>query len=208
MELTSHFFLHFRMSTQEKYTLKIVILGNSGVGKTSIVNRWITGVHNKAITPTVGANHQKKTIEIDHKNVDLFIWDTAGQEQFQALTPLYTRSAACAIICTSIIDAESFTALDTWKNLVLDSCDKPPPMILCVNKIDLANDKTMSNEEIEEKYSSAFSTIFFVSAFTGEGINEVFTQSGKLGLEYSESVQQQPPQVQDLTKKKEKKGCC
>ena len=195
------------MQEPDRYTLKVVILGNSGVGKTSIVNRWITGIHNKAISPTVGANHQKKTIEIDKKNVDIFIWDTAGQEQFQALTPLYARSASCAIVCASIVDLESFNALGTWKKLVEDSCDITPPMILCVNKTDLANDQTMSNEEIEEKYGKQFNTLFFVSAYSGEGIDELFAQSGKLGLEYS--MQNQPTgQVQDLTKKQKKKKCC
>lgn len=198
------------MSNSERSTLKIVVLGNSGVGKTSIVNRWITGNHNKAITPTVGANHQKKTIEIDGKRVDLFIWDTAGQEQFQALTPLYARSAACAIICASITDADSFESLDTWKNLVADSCEKTPPMILCVNKTDLANDKTIPNEEVEEKYINQFANIFFVSAYTGEGIDEVFTQSGRLGLEYSNSVQETDNNTANLESpsRKKKEGCC
>ena len=196
------------MQESDRYTLKVVILGNSGVGKTSIVNRWITGVHNKAITPTVGANHQKKTIEIEKKMVDIFIWDTAGQEQFQALTPLYARSASCAIVCASLVDLESFNSLETWKKLVEDSCEVTPPMILCVNKTDLANDQTMTNEEIEEKYGSEFKAIFFVSAYTGEGIDEIFVQSGRLGLDYSIQNVQQTGQVQDLTQKQKKKKCC
>lgn len=198
------------MSNSERVALKIVLLGNSGAGKTSLVNRWITGSHNKSITPTVGANHQKKTIEIENKNVDLFIWDTAGQEQFQALTPLYTRSAACAIICASIVDMDSFNSLDTWKELVNNSCENPPPMILAINKIDLSNDNTLSNETIEEKFTSQFNGIFFTSSVTGEGVDEMFVQAGKLGMNYSLQVSESDNKsVNDLSSQNKKKsGCC
>lgn len=196
----------------ERKSLKIVLLGNSGVGKTSLVNRWITGAHNKSITPTVGANHQKKTVNIDGQPVDLFIWDTAGQEQFQALTPLYTRSASCAIITASIIDRDSFNSLDMWKELLVNSCENVPPMVLVVNKSDLANEDSVSNEEIEEKYIGAFDGIFFSSAFTGEGVDEAFMQAGKQGLNFSKSIEQgrdTPSQVNvDQTKTKKDGGCC
>ena len=195
------------MSSRKPPTLKIVLLGSSGVGKTSLINYWINGIssENKSSTPTVGANHQKKITEIDDKEVELFIWDTAGQEQFQALTPLYVRSAACAIICTSIIDADSFNTIDTWIHLIKDSCEKEPPLILCVNKVDLANDETMSNQKIEEMYESKFSNIFFASAVTGEGVEMLFMQSGRLGLNFSPSIQKIENPQQNQQKKE---GCC
>ncbi|EAY19495.1 small GTP-binding protein, putative [Trichomonas vaginalis G3] len=197
------------MSNPERVALKIVVLGNSGAGKTSLVNRWITGSHNKSITPTVGANHQKKTIEIEKKNVDLFIWDTAGQEQFQALTPLYTRSAACAIICASITDNDSFESLDLWKELVNNSCETPPPTILAVNKIDLASEKTLSNEAIEDKFSNQFDGLFFTSSITGEGVEEMFVQAGKLGMNYTNQVTDNDAKgLQDLSTSNKKSRCC
>jgi len=173
----------------EKISLKIVLLGNSGVGKTSLVNRWINGSHNKTITPTVGANHQKKTLVIDGQQLDLFIWDTAGQEQFLALAPLYTRSASVAIMTASIVDEDSFSNLNTWKKLLEESCESFPPVILAVNKIDLSTDSMPTRDEIEESNIDSYSSVFFVSAQTGEGVDELFIQAGRLGLSFHNNGQ-------------------
>ena len=86
-----------------------------------------------------------------------------------------------------------------------------PQKSLIVYKTDLSNDKTISNEEIEEKYISQFANIFFTSAYTGEGVDETFTQSGRLGLEYSSSVQETDNKTKNIDmpiQRKKKEGCC
>lgn len=193
---------------QRNPTCKVVILGNSGVGKTSIINRWTTGSWNTTVKPTIGANHQRKTVVLGDKNVDVFIWDTAGQEQFQSLTPLYARSAACAIIAAAINDMQSFDSLQTWIDLLKNACEAVPPLILAVNKTDLTEKYAMSQEEIETKYGNLFSAVFFVSAQSGESIDEVFTLSAQKGYEFNLGVQSTKSTVLDEKKKEDKNGCC
>lgn len=169
---------------EEKPSCKIVLLGNSGVGKTSLVARWMTNSFNANGKPTIGANHQRKTVQIKDQDVDLFLWDTAGQEQFQALTPLYAREAASAFIIASIVDIESFKSLDTWIELLRNSCAIVPPMLLAVNKVDLSDKAVYTREEIENQYGSMFSAIFFVSASTGEGVPQAFMHAAQTGFEF------------------------
>jgi small GTP-binding protein len=173
------------MDADKKVSCKVVLLGNSGVGKTSLVIRWTTGIYEKEIRPTIGANHQRKIVKLGDEDVDLYLWDTAGQEQFQSLTPLYARAAACALIVASISDPDSFTALETWRELLNNSCDHIPPILLIVNKIDLTDQAHMSNEDIQEKYADKFSGVFFVSARTGEGVDPAFMQAAQVGYKFA-----------------------
>ncbi|OHT11917.1 small GTP-binding protein [Tritrichomonas foetus] len=196
---------------EQRLNCKIVLLGNSGVGKTSLVMRWTTGNFQQSIKTTIGSNHQRKTVTIDKYDVDLYLWDTAGQEQYRALTPLYTRSASAAIITASIDDEGSFEALQTWIDLLSSSCQRTPPMILAVNKIDLMNQPEavqLSTEEIEARYLPLFSSIFFVSAATGEGVDTVFMQAAQSAYHYIREDPQQ--QIKPLMENENsgKKECC
>lgn len=190
----------------ENPSIKIVLLGNSGVGKTSVVFRWTTGTWEPLIRPTIGANHQRKLVHLDTQDVDVYIWDTAGQEQFQALTPLYARSSYCAIIMTSIDDPSSFQAIDVWKELLETSCDQFPPCILAVNKIDLEDSSGKERNDINQKFSDKFESIIYVSALSGEGVDNLFLWAAQIGFDFFQK---------NTTKKKtidieetQKGGCC
>ena len=189
--------------TQENEGFKIVLLGNSGVGKTSLINRWIDGNFYNGGT-TIGSSNHQKTIEIGDEKVDLYIWDTAGQERFKALTPLYTRGSSCAILVASIIDDDSFKQLNTWIDLVKESCPKMPPLVLAVNKIDMENDKLMTSNEIEKKYKKFYSSIFYVSAVTGESVDEMFTYAGQIAKKFGK----QNHEGIDFTDNKKSNPCC
>ena len=183
---------------------KVVVLGNSGAGKTSIILRWISDQFARESKPTIGSNHQRKRVDLPEGPVDLFVWDTAGQEQFQALMPLYARSSALAIITASIVDEESFQAIPKWIETVNNSCDPCPPLLLAVNKIDLTENALYTTEEIQEKYGEQFCGIFFVSALSGENIDNLFSsaalEASKFGKKNREPA---PPPV--ATKSS---GCC
>jgi small GTP-binding protein len=147
--------------------------------------QWTTGDYEAQIGPTIGANHQRKTIKVQNEEVDLFLWDTAGQEQFQALTPLYAHSAATALIVVAVDDIDSFKGIPTWTELLNRSCDKTPPMLLLVNKMDREERATVTKEDVKEKYGSAFQAIFFVSAHTGEGVDPAFRHAGELAYQFT-----------------------
>jgi small GTP-binding protein len=170
--------------------------------------QWTSGDFEAQIGPTVGANHQRKTIAIQKEEVDLFLWDTAGQEQFQALTPLYAHSASCALIVVAINDRDSFRGIATWTDLLMRSCDKVPPMILLVNKMDRANKASYSTDEIKEQYGASFQAIFFVSAVTAEGVDAAFLNAGELAYRFS--VQSSEPGVRSIepSQPPEPKLCC
>ena len=187
---------------------KVVILGNSGVGKTSLINRWTTGSWSTTVKPTIGANHQRKTVELENNNIDVFVWDTAGQEQFQSLTPLYARSAACAIITAAINDLQSFDSIQTWIDLLRNACETMPPLILAVNKIDMIDKAVMTQSDIETKYGSFFSAVFFVSAQTGEAVDTTFQLAAQKGYEFN--MGSQTSKTTNLTEKTQdkKSGCC
>ena len=199
------------MAEIDRPSCKIVLLGNSGVGKTSLVNRWMTNSFNPNGKPTIGANHQRKSVKIQNQDVDLFIWDTAGQEQFQALTPLYAREAASAFITVSITDIDSFKSLDTWIDLLKSSCAVIPPMLLAVNKIDLIDQAVYTHEEIENQFGDTFSGIFYVSASTGEGVAQAFMHAAQTGYEHlcqTTRTTTTTTQKIDGSSSSTKEGCC
>ena len=191
---------------------KIVMIGNSGVGKTSLVNSWVNGQYSNKTSPTIGANHLRKIVRVDDEALDVCVWDTAGQEQYHSLTPLYTRAAAAAIAVASINDPESFAKLNMWLDLVKESCDEVPPTILAVSKIDLSNEKSPSEEEIESKYGEAFKGIFFTSALSGENVNALFLFAAKEGISFMKAKGQIPNLNNNALLKtspdNKKNGCC
>ena len=161
-------------------SIKVVMLGNSGVGKTSLVNRFM-GVKSEDPKPTIAATHFSKEIQLQDRTINMFLWDTAGQEQYQALTPLYTRGCSCALLVTSITDQASFDSIDSWIELMDKTCDNHPSVILTINKIDLdSNEKTRA--QIQDQYSARFPNIFFVSAKTSENVEALFIQAAELGI--------------------------
>ena len=187
---------------QENY--KIVLLGNSGVGKTSLINRWLEKMMDCPPHSTIGSCTFEKTIEIDDNKVALSIWDTAGQEQFKSLTPLYTRSTSCAIIVTSLIDLQSFQQLQTWIDLVKESCPVMPPLLLAINKIDLESERVILNNEIDKDYKKLFTSTFYVSAVTNQGVDDLFYYAGHLAREFGKPN----TEGKDLNEENEKTKCC
>jgi small GTP-binding protein len=186
------------MSDSSPFCFKTVLLGDSGVGKTSIVTRWTTGVYQRLLHPTVGACHQRKRVVIGDAEVELFIWDTAGQEQFQSLTPLYARSACVAILTASITDARSFENLAQWAEILSSATEEIPPVVLAVNKTDLRESAHISEDEITAKYAPQYAAHFFVSALTGEGIDNLFMHAAQLGYQFALANRGTPDSVLNI----------
>lgn len=187
---------------------KIVLLGNSGCGKTSIIYRYVSDSFTLETKSTVGGNHQKKRVQLESGPVDLFIWDTAGQERFQALMPLYARSSDLAIITASITDKSSFDALNQWADLVRGACTPCPPLVLAVNKMDDYERATMTTDEINEQFRDKFKAIFFVSALSGENIDQLFDYVACEANTFSKQNTPATPEVTVQPTKNKDRGCC
>jgi small GTP-binding protein len=179
------------------YNFKAVLLGDSGVGKTSIVNRWMTGAcpRDAADGPTVGANHQTKRVTIAGHEIELFVWDTAGQEQYRSLAPLYARGAAVAILTASITDRDSFEHLDRWIDTLNSSTETTPPIILAVNKCDVRGSAAMSQDEVDDTYRDRFAGLFFVSALQDLEIDNLFIAAAEAGYRFALANQRAEEQL-------------
>ncbi|EAX90780.1 small GTP-binding protein, putative [Trichomonas vaginalis G3] len=188
--------------------VKLVILGNSGVGKTSLINQWINGSNLQNPKPTIGAVNHMQRLTYDDQDVDLFIWDTAGQEQFSSLAPLYVRSTNVGIVVADISDKESFNEVDKWVDIVRTENPTLPPLVLAINKIDL-DSKVYSESDVITRFTQQFAKIFFVSATTGYKVDQLFTEAGRLGTNFVLSFNSNSNHiVVGNPKQNQKSGCC
>jgi len=130
------------MSHRKKVLLKVIILGDSGVGKTSLMNQYVHKRFSNQYKATIGADFLTKEVMIDEKLVTLQIWDTAGQERFQSLGVAFYRGADSCVLVYDITDAKSFDNLESWMDEFLVHAAprnaESFPFVVLGNKADLA----------------------------------------------------------------------
>jgi small GTP-binding protein len=173
------------------------------VGKTSIARRQAQGTFDFKMTPTVGASHLRATISVDSETVDLLLWDTAGQEQFASLVPMYARGAHVCIIVASIVNPDSCDNVTLWRDRLLDSGENPP-IVVAINKMDLLDGAPMNVEALREKLAE-FPSMYFVSARTGDCIEQLFLDVGQMAVR---GRKQEQGRSVDIQQPVEEKGCC
>ena len=161
--------------------IKVVLLGESGAGKTSIVSRLVDPTRTFLGTEsvTVGAAFSAYKMRISSGNeVNLEIWDTAGQERYANLAPLYYRAASCALVCFDVTSLASFERAKFWISELKSKATDPMVVSVVGNKIDLREEENavvVSTEEAE-KYADEMGMLYCeTSAKTGQGVLEVFT---------------------------------
>ncbi|CAG9813579.1 unnamed protein product [Phaedon cochleariae] len=128
--------------------LKVVIVGNGGVGKSSMIQRYCKGTFTKDYKKTIGVDFLERQIEVDGEEVRLMLWDTAGQEEFDAITKAYYRGAQACVLAFSTVDRDSFEAAHSWKLKVENECGEIPTVIV-QNKIDLIDQSVVNPEEAD-----------------------------------------------------------
>ena len=101
-------------SSEYDHLFKILLIGNSAVGKSSLILQFVENSWNEIFVPTIGVDFKIKTLNIDDKRVKLQIWDTAGQERFKNITAAYYRGALGVMLVYDITDIETFKALNSW----------------------------------------------------------------------------------------------
>ncbi|EKE40861.1 hypothetical protein ENUP19_0128G0012 [Entamoeba nuttalli] len=154
---------------------KVVLLGEGKVGKTSMILRYTQNFFTPEEGPrTTQASYVSKTLNIDKNDYIINIWDTAGQEKYQALTPIYYRDSQGAILVYDITEPRSFqrvqTEVDNIRDMLGDNCC----IVIVGNKMDLVQQRKISKEEADKYAESVKAIHYLCSCATGDGISDVF----------------------------------
>ena len=146
-------------SEASDYSFKVVIIGDSGVGKTNILSRYCSDNFNQDGKATVGVELENKFFKINNNVLNVSIWDTAGQERFKSITAAYYRGAHGIIIVFDLTRKETFDNVDKWFNELKNSVSSSVKILLIGNKSDLVDLRQVTNEEARER--SKILGIFF-----------------------------------------------
>jgi len=204
--------------TGDQHNFKVVLLGKGCVGKTSIVLRYTEDKFNKEHLSTIQASFLNKKLNIDGKRINLAIWDTAGQEKFHALGPLYYRSSNGAIIVYDITDEDSLQKVKMWVKELRKMLGTDISLVIVGNKTDLEKDRQVSFEEADSYAKKVNAVHCETSAKHNEGIEEMFLSliQKMLDREAEQQLQNVPPQnshrktvvVVDDIPEQQTKSCC
>ena len=162
------------VSVEDLIKLKLIVVGNQGTGKSSILNRFVNETFDENYQATIGLDFHSKNITIHDQDVRLIIYDTAGQEKFRSLIPMYIREAQIILFIYDISDKDSFDSIPKWIQQVNDVINKEVVFVLIGNKLDLESNRKVTFEEgkkLAEKSNYVFQE---VSAKTGENFEKLF----------------------------------
>ena len=157
-------------------SIKVVLLGETTVGKTSIITRFTTNVFEEHVLSTNGSNFTTEKIELDNNNkVKLQIWDTAGQEKFRSLAKLFYQSASVVILVYDITNEQSFIAIkEYWSNEIKNNCSENVIIAIVANKNDEYLNQTVPTEDGKELAKKLNAIFINTSAKSGIGIDNLF----------------------------------
>ena len=167
---------------EEPISVKVVLLGESGVGKTSIISQFTSNTFNPRCATSVSAQFISKKVEFPeyHKTIKFDIWDTVGQEKYRSLAKIFYKDAKIIIFVYDITTEFSFKALkDFWYKETINNADNEPIFALVANKIDLYQKQAIKND-VGRAFADEINAIFqTTSAMSNSGITNLFDHLGK-----------------------------
>eukprot|EP00467_Chlorarachnion_reptans_P014108 CAMPEP_0114507470 /NCGR_PEP_ID=MMETSP0109-20121206/12032_1 /TAXON_ID=29199 /ORGANISM="Chlorarachnion reptans, Strain CCCM449" /LENGTH=208 /DNA_ID=CAMNT_0001686235 /DNA_START=307 /DNA_END=930 /DNA_ORIENTATION=- len=153
--------------------MKILLLGDSGVGKTCLALRFVGEKFQKSFKVTVGIDFKVKEFNVDGKSVKVQIWDTAGQERFRSVATNYYRKAAGVVLVYDVNNYESFQNLSTWMELLDQHTDEGIVKIIIGNKLDMSDGKRAVSTEMGQAFAKKHNVKFLeTSAKTGKDVEK------------------------------------
>ena len=178
-----------------KKDFKVVTIGTAGVGKTSIFRRYAENSFDPNSTSTVAYNILNANVLYNNENIHLSLWDTAGQEKYHSLIPIYLKGANACIMVFDLSDADSFSYIEKIWDELQDALDSKTILILCGNKMDLVQDElpnelSLSAQNWINQHKSVL--FFLVSALNGHGIELLFDEIAKALCENEEDDEISP----------------
>ena len=204
----------------QEISLKIVLIGDSSVGKTSIIRRYIENSFNSCELSNITAHPSPKSLIIDDKKIKLDIWDTVGQEKYRSIGKQFYKDSYIVIFVYDITEKQTFEDLKTfWVNDLKNYGEKYTIKAIVGNKLDLYEIEEVNEEKAREYTNEINSEFFLVSAKNGDNIEKLFTTlvkkyfehdfTKKIGEIFDEKKIGQTTKIsKDKLKKKSKKKCC
>lgn len=178
-----------RKESTKKTFCKVVVLGEIGVGKTSLISTFMNnGTYKPPAGSTVGTEFLQKGIRVDGASVELQVWDTAGQERFESIGYAFYRGANGCMLVFDGNNRDSFAQLDKWKkNFITNAAPANPekfPFLVVANKKDL--EQTVTADQVETwARNNGNIPVVYTSALNGEGVMDAFKQIGTSGSKSS-----------------------
>ena len=202
---------------KEDYKLKVVVVGDSGVGKTNLIKRFITNTFSENSKATVGVEFISKSYKINNQVFKIEMWDTAGQERYKSITAAYYKGAKGALIVYDTTQKTSFENIDKWMVEIKDKASKDMKLMIIGNKTDLKDSRQVETNEALQKAKDLEAPLMETSAKDGSNVREAFYDLLK---EMYREIRKKIEVVESQTKggndgiqletneKPEKKGCC
>ena len=205
---------------EEEYEMmvKVIIIGESGVGKTNIMSKYLKNQFMEDSKATVGVEFGSKLFNINGHNIKAQIWDTAGQEKYKAITGAYYKGSKGAFVVYDITKKDTFDSVDKWIHDLKSTGDPKMTIMIIGNKLDLEHKREVLKEQGEEKARSFGCAFLETSAFSGDNIekgfemmiSEIFKKYEKENADDDDLITVEKGEDLNLGKKdeKKKKGCC
>lgn len=193
------------------HLFKLMLIGDSGVGKTCILFRFVEDSFSTSFISTIGIDFKIKTVEIDGKRIKLQIWDTAGQERFQTITSSYYRGAMGIMLVYSVTCRKSFENIQKWMKNISELASEDVDRIIVANKTDKVDQRVVSAEEglaVAQEYDVQH---FETSAMNGTNIEKAFYELTKSVLKRppkEQNAQQPNIRVHNFDAKPQTSSCC
>lgn len=192
------------------YSLKVVAVGESGVGKTCLLIRFVRDQFDDNSQSTLGVEFMSKIIQTEKNRIQLQLWDTAGQELFRSVTRGYYRGSAGALILFDLANRDSFENVEKWLQDIRDVAREDVVIVLIGNKADLAAKRQVSREEAEEFARKCNMSYYEVSAKTGENVQQAISSCVEQIEKNLITTDFQPNVTDSINFKDDEpaKGCC
>ena len=194
---------------------KIILIGDSSVGKTNIMSKYLKNQFQENSKATVGVEFGSKLFSVEGHNIKAQIWDTAGQEKYKAITSAYYKGSKGAFVVYDITRKETFDSIDKWIYDLKSSGDPKIITLLIGNKNDLEDKREVLKEQGEEKAKSFGCAFLETSALSGDNIekafelmiSEIFKNFGEECMDVELGTVEKGEDLK-LEKDDKKKGCC
>ena len=167
------------------FIFKVLLLGNSDVGKSSLILRYVDQVWSDTFVPTIGVDFKVKTLELQNKQIKMQIWDTAGQERFRNVISSYFRGAHGILLIYDVTNRDSFKNLESWLIEIEQNSSENVLKVLIGNKNDLVDDKEIKTEEGQAFANRNGMQFIETSAKENTNVTEAFECLVKLMMEFN-----------------------